>query len=379
MSMTAEVQRIYLLQTSVMQLKGPPTSESFGQLEHALLNDSGDGFDIVRLSLWHKVAFTVLVQLPRLVISLLLLVYGLLWLSHTVSVDALILNACALEMVYNIDEALFKSVLVNIVRVDHCKIDSRRHMYSSQPHRWRSELLHFVAPVAFLLGFVGFARLVFVDTFAENARTAQHHMCGEDLDFVFAFHGVTGMPYFSTLVEASREGNLTEEAEETQRTSQQFRCVFAASRDLIALRAGFPAIYLDAGDDSIMQLLNGQHSTCIENEDRCATRSLSELYRVNTIDDWELDHKFCFDQDLHMAALTQVCTHKDFFDPSFSPVFEYRRSCMEFQELCRCREFTYEFDYRDCAEDVVSASNLSAEWTVLIRQLCPETCLMCHV
>jgi hypothetical protein len=383
MTMTAELQRVYLLQMSVIQLKSSDSDEG-GVREHAVLNDSGDGFDIVALSHRHKIAFTLLIQLPRLLIALSLLLFGLLWLAETVAVDELILNACALEMVYKIDEGLFSSVLVNLVRVDHFRLESRRSIHGPREHaRWLRGLVEFGIPIGFILVLLSSARLSFIGGFTDDVRTAQHYMCGEDLDFVFGFHGVSRMPFFANLPRLGGESRLMTNTQLPEHLEDgQFRCVYAASRDLIAVRAGFPALYLSTSmDPGIIDLMLGNHSSCVDDNPlsraRCSTRRLDELYRVRTIDDWELENQYCHDQPLHIAALSQVCTHQEFFDPSFSPFFENRRTCSDFQELCECKTFTYSKGYRDCSDAGVTGGNLSRDWTMMIRHVCPETCKAC--
>ena len=58
-----------------------------------------------------KVLAVMMVILPRLLIAVFLLWYGMIYLAGTINIDDLLLNAVALEFVKNVDELLFEALV----------------------------------------------------------------------------------------------------------------------------------------------------------------------------------------------------------------------------------------------------------------------------
>merc|ERR1719464_2372369 len=73
--------------------------------------DSASTISIVALTTKTRLTLLILVCLPKLAISLFLLVLGCKWLSATTSFEALVMNTMAMEFVLHVDELLYEAFL----------------------------------------------------------------------------------------------------------------------------------------------------------------------------------------------------------------------------------------------------------------------------
>jgi hypothetical protein len=376
-TVAGEIQRICCLQATLVELLTySPRSSATPAEEDLVINETEDGYDIVRMTNLRKVCATFFVQLPRAAMAIGLLYWGLIWLADTETITDLILNACALAIVSGIDEALFAAVLTNIVPVNRFQFEPRVSKVSrSKRRKWALEMAHFLAPCAFISLFFWVGHYAKLDAFVSYVQIAEDHMCGGDLQFVYASHPVSGMPYFAST--ATQPSNTSE-----QSTIEQLRCVYAAGTDMIALRAGLLPTWAKVPDDVGAQLL-GASSDCTTNGGGvlCPTGTLQFLSLIESLStETYYDGSNCVDQAVHMTVLRSVCLHDIFLDGS--EFFLDRRSCGDFVDICSC---TYHNTEGHCADDetsyaeVIEAHNVTYSWIGVIQALCPKSCNMCKL
>merc|ERR1712059_195729 len=92
----------------ISMARGVRSSSSMGPTKVVALDSSGS-LQLCNLGPLHTV-FAATVILFRIVIAIALLICGLKFLSYTIEIPELLLNAVALEFVLNVDELIFESL-----------------------------------------------------------------------------------------------------------------------------------------------------------------------------------------------------------------------------------------------------------------------------
>lgn len=149
----------------------------------------GSQFSVVSISITRKIAMTMLVSLPRLLIACFLGGYGSLYLISTAGIEDLILNSVALEVVMTIDELIFSAMMPSTVTALMEKTESL------PIRRLPITLLKAVSGgrMVVLGGLVTYIFASELMPMVENMRLSQEYLCSKgDKDFV-AFRRQSGM------------------------------------------------------------------------------------------------------------------------------------------------------------------------------------------
>jgi len=89
-----------------------------------LSQDEGDGEQyVVAFTRWTRFWIFIFVGVPKMGISVILLLLGCEWLSATIQFESLVMNTVAMEFIVQLDEILFEAVLPQTHREDVENID----------------------------------------------------------------------------------------------------------------------------------------------------------------------------------------------------------------------------------------------------------------
>jgi len=110
-----------------------------------ILHGEGDDSRIVGLTCSTKIFIYAFILIPKMVISVCLLLIGAMWLAATDDFADLILNACALEFVISIDEVLFNAFTpfvvkreIGFTRVKMARVAKRLIEETSRKFIWKA-------------------------------------------------------------------------------------------------------------------------------------------------------------------------------------------------------------------------------------------------
>ncbi|CAE8687777.1 unnamed protein product [Polarella glacialis] len=203
LSMSTEIRRTLELATAVLWLPGT----RLGNI-HVDRDRAEDIYVISRLSVAQKAGQLFLVLLPRLIIAVLLLFYGLKWLANTLNVGDIILNACALEIVKNIDEYLFDAIMPHQLRI---VLSNTRYLYEvkfeDQQESVQREGSHCwaVVRIVFIGSVLAGGYFHYVPVLHGKITDFQEYICSGSLSFAWQIHPVTQAIVFTDLNHRSQE------------------------------------------------------------------------------------------------------------------------------------------------------------------------------
>jgi len=371
LSMTTEFRRTFELLTAVLGLQhaGPG-------LDNVVADREEDCMVVERQGYFHKLFCCIVISI-RLVVAVLLLYFGMQFLTHTVAVSDMILNACALEIVKSVDEMLFEAVsAVNIkLLVEHTRL---KFNGSARPDVQMGMVfvrLLFIS-VWFMVGY--FALLL---PFHDNVVQTAAEICGGDKNFAYIIHPVSSLPYFSA---------TTDFAETEYDDPSALQCFYEARYQLILMRAGGPMTDLLSIERNVtlQMIVNGTHSSCNARaegggpRDRtCISQSLGFLktMRSVTADEYYEDPMFCQDQNVHMNVLAQTCTFPKHAESV--PFFGGRSTCADFSEICTCTAQMSTGPGGTCIgpdyAEIQKRYNITVDWIEILQSVCPTSCGMC--
>eukprot|EP00927_Polykrikos_kofoidii_P031350 TRINITY_DN26985_c0_g1_i1.p1 TRINITY_DN26985_c0_g1~~TRINITY_DN26985_c0_g1_i1.p1 ORF type:complete len:779 (-),score=124.95 TRINITY_DN26985_c0_g1_i1:42-2093(-) len=146
--------------------------------------DEDDKVDIVGISRIGKVLALVMVVIPRIVLISILSICGCKYLSQTLSLSDIVLNACGLTFVTDIDE-LVAQVLLSKTMMS--KMESIRPVkYGKARTFLGGPALKDLFRYALAAGIMVFATMYFLMPFASNVSAASQALCGGVQDFSFS-------------------------------------------------------------------------------------------------------------------------------------------------------------------------------------------------
>jgi hypothetical protein len=407
---TAEFLRILKLQHGIMSLQSVGATQAKAGA-HAVMNAEGEGFSIVKMSRLHKTYITLFIQLPRLAIEVMLLGYGLDWLAETVAVSDMILNACALEIVSNIDETLFSALLQYFVQPSNFCVEAE-HPAEKAYIRSRSsrQLALILLPLVFIL--VPFCGKAWPELtrFHESVKYSHEIMCGGDMNFAYGYHGVAGLPIFASLVKEEMEG-MEKKGIMVQVQPLLPSCVFETGREMLLVRGNIsiePRFEDDLKlkdkiepkylkDETIQAKIRGTHSSCSTKPITAMACPVTSVSVTENLDvsmagfEWrELNSVFCLDQPVYIEALTQVCssgnsTHGFRHSDDYPVAFMNRSTCEDFADLCACPMREQHHDICSCHDheekdyaNLIKRHNITYRWIRVIQRFCPVSCGVCE-
>lgn len=318
-------------------------------------------------------------------------------MAYTVSIGDLILNACALEIVKQVDDLIFEAVFsydVGVIlentrfwieKINSDNSDKRSRLArkaSSLPtdtllgkfcaHTWLMQLLR----CFFIAAVFGFSISQFLAPFVGEIKDVEFRMCGEDLDFTVADHPITDLPVFAALVtpDSKNVSNATELGSET------LGCYETAKREVRTIRAGFPSNF------STMERSDVRNGAM--------ERSMSEMHGVVTTNaEGYYKSAGCQDNDFFMSVLQSTCAGSEQIKFKDVPFFHGRTRCADFKPLCgACPNAAEDPDYPeppdsgmhwyDCFEDnftnVIANYSVPFAWILKLQQICPKSCNRCR-
>lgn len=376
LSMTTEIRRAIDVYLAILML---PKMEA----NSPSIFVRNEGSILMGMTRWRKAMLSMLVFLPRFAIAFLLMYYGMQYLAETASVMDLILNACALEIIKNIDELLFEAILSRRfhqgvqsieIHVSHFKstvelmfapettatIDGPTWVSKRQYiHAMMYVRLLFVA-VLMIIGWVDHLEPVYT-----NTLMAKDMICSYDKNFVYAKHPEAILPIFASM------------DVEDNSTSQQ-QCFFASQYDLLAIRSGMEPKFADR-NSTIELLVNGTHHLCkpppnskvsplnCPEQDRVS--KIMEISEMSSSD--YLEGPLCRDQDVQMMVLRQTCLYSEFVEdfPPLERIFSKREMCSDFSESFTCSG-------SGCNERA-NQLGIPLAWLKIVHQICPKSCGYC--
>lgn len=356
--------------------------------------DEGDaGIFMVYATLRHKIVVSIFVFLPRFTVAFALMYFGIEYLADTPAVGELILNACALEVVKNIDELLFEAILTRRfaetvktvqIRVPHRStrlaaiFGPETDAIDKKQRPCKHVFLHMLmytriitVSVILMLGWI-----LFLGPVQESTILAKDALCNHDREFTYVEHPSANLPIFATM---SAEDNST----------VPMQCFYMAKFEMLSIRAGMTPKFIKK-NTTLEQLVNGSHPKCkgkkgvpnsspVSCPETARVSDLASLKGLSQSDFFETPQ--CRDQDVLLAVLRETCLAGDFSSsyPALLHIFNGKRTmCSHFESFCKCTD-----NSRQCGPDSslfkkASQTGITNEWLNVIRGVCPQTCGACQ-
>jgi len=371
LSMTTEFVRTFELAWSVLRL--PNRGRWVGEVE---TDTDEDCYVVIASGVPHKV-FCLAILVLRLTVAFLLLYHGLVWLADTMVVSDLILNACALEIVKNVDEMLFSATFSWETRL---LLSNTRLWYKSEADSIGfakvNRILTFqnflmVCRVGFIVGWFLQAYYIDVMRFRDKAMQIENYVCGGHLDFTYSIVPATEMPAFSML-----KSEENDDIHGHDWPGQQ-KCFYAARYDILLMRAGFPPKFM-RDDPGVKGMLDGTHPHCRgkmhPSVSVCPNGPPGWLagMRLLTRDEY-VQERFCEDSDFLISVVHEVCSLEEFRTP-YTKFLHRRNKCADFRDICGC----YPVGGHNRCQHVQKLQNVTKEWLKLLVGMCPRTCKACR-
>eukprot|EP00928_Gymnodinium_smaydae_P052631 TRINITY_DN3666_c0_g1_i1.p1 TRINITY_DN3666_c0_g1~~TRINITY_DN3666_c0_g1_i1.p1 ORF type:complete len:777 (-),score=131.38 TRINITY_DN3666_c0_g1_i1:237-2567(-) len=387
LSMTQELRRIFELGYGIVML---PLNKSGDN--QVVTDEKEDVYVISRLSLLHKALLLTFVLVPRLVIASMLLRSGSIYLADTLAVSDMILNACALEIVKDVDEYIFEAIMSHKVRE---LVENTRLQCKAASDSLRAAVEENL-PVILRLLFVIIAFVVVFQTslseFAKHVRHFQDWTCANDLNFAWETHPVSGMPMFTDVSPSTNKSEPPSDAAE-------LACWYTTKVLLLELRAGFDVNEYknkQGGllsnkyfhNDTLAQIVRGEHSTCDKTAQPgqtapdCPNMPMAALEELSTMsEDTYLTNPQCSDFEVHYKVLVETCKtdpigYRNFKDSNGN----WRTSCEDVAPLCECPVGMSSPDGGCKPEGDLSVAlkyGVASVWINYFKAICPKSCGRC--
>eukprot|EP00930_Biecheleria_cincta_P045616 TRINITY_DN31440_c0_g1_i1.p1 TRINITY_DN31440_c0_g1~~TRINITY_DN31440_c0_g1_i1.p1 ORF type:complete len:672 (-),score=114.61 TRINITY_DN31440_c0_g1_i1:135-2096(-) len=391
LSMMREIRRSWLLFQAVVSLE---TVGHNAKYSITLGDDGIAGGIVTKLSVMGKIITCCTVIIPRVGIAVSLLVGGQFFLSTSTTVTDLVLNACALEIVKDLDELLFEAIMSShadavmqgtVLRPNH---DNRRYGWLlPEVPELRTKKAFIASQVSIFarlfmaMVFVIAGYFLFLKETVKETEKAAEMTCGRDQDFAYSPHPFGGLPFFS---EVSPE----------KRTVFGLMCYYDAQSQMLQLRAGFEPdeeLFPGLNNATLSELLKGTHPTC---QDRslsppqqdptklnCPQYSLTEMEDMVALGESGLlqDANRCEDQDVSFIFLRSVClSNKTYAERTpMIQLFEDKFRCSDVQKLC-CH--SNKIGAPKCTpSDIPVVNGVKLEYNLAskVTNMCPRTCGLC--
>lgn len=323
----------------------------------SFLHDGVIGGCVRSIDVPRKLAILLSVMLPRLVIALALLIGGQYFLSVSATVEDLVLNACALEIVKDMDELLFQSLMSKHAQAVLVKTFLRVQAKgpAGSAGRW---FVPFLVPevskpltegafwsaqlsgpwrllLCLVLVFGGYWS--FLRETVKEMEEAKRIICENDLNFAFAPHPATGLPLFTQVDDPG------------DRSSQGLQCYHDARYEMVKMRAGFYPELMDVlQDEELYKMVAGTHHRCKDwHPDRqgidpardlaCLTTSSDIVFSVADMDSMQiLQGSNCMDQDVAFMFLRKTCLGNTSYAKATPMInlLRTRDTCADMKDLC---------------------------------------------
>mmetsp|Transcript_20145 Transcript_20145/g.65074 ORF Transcript_20145/g.65074 Transcript_20145/m.65074 type:complete len:456 (+) Transcript_20145:482-1849(+) len=337
LSMTSEIRRICEVGLAIIRLDNAKK----GQVQ-ADVDVGEDVFMIKRKGVINKVVVCVVVLIPRMFIAIILLIYGAIYLANTLAVTDMILNACALEIVKDIDEYLFEAIMSHRVRE---LIEGTRFSYRSPKKETLRGQVEEIVPIMGRLIFVtvvfGIAWAGPLTNFETQVDDFNSWVCEHDLNFAWINHPVIGLPFFTSLDRNLRNISGPIDAE-------QLRCFYQAHSLMLETRSGFTGNPLSDATSGIENTtlaskFRGDHPDCSKtggggHNPTCPNVPVGFMINLASLAASDIySSPDCADYDLHLQVLATTCGP----DKYGSRIFvksdgSVRSECSDFEEFSAC-------------------------------------------
>ncbi|CAE7405041.1 RIB2 [Symbiodinium natans] len=331
------------------------------------------GYIIPAMSNRHKVLLAITVYFPRFLVAVSVMLVGTLFLADTAVVGDLILNACALEIVHNVDELVFEAVcsrklqqMVEKTRIRYVRgrtcmsaLCGPENASEDKTMQCKSQCL-MLFRLSYLSIILFGAWMTTLNPLVSMAEDAYAAICGQNLDFAYISHPAAGLPVFA---------NITSDA-----TAITTKCFYASQYEAIAMRVGFEPQHFPR-NDTLAQLVNGTHESCAMEDNDCPSLSLATLSRLKALSAEIFDAvDLCRDQNVLLQVLRSTCLNETYTSES-AEVLEFNNihSCADVSPYCLCNG-------RACSEGDFEGAlvrPLSWSWVDLLQGMCPGTCNKC--
>jgi len=379
LSMTTEVRRICELSLAILNLSRRTDQKS----PEAYVNDQEDVYMIQRKSVTNKVCLLIFVMGPRLAIAAVLLVYGCIYLANTLAVSDMILNACALEIVKDIDEYLFAATMSHSMRE---LVEGTRLTYKSTPKTSPTHQVEEVGSVCLRIVFITTTFLIAwfgpLASFEASVEDFNAWVCDYDLEFTWMEHPVVGLPFFASL--SSSDLNSTDPSD-----AEMLTCYYKAHTWLLETRAGFtahPLSEMSSGNSTLEDIILGQDPACArrggdDNQAKCPNLSVGGMLSLSGMSASDIyDSELCSDYDYHLQALSDTCHSDQYVGTIFyNEDGSQRTRCAEMADVCNCPETPSEGE--SCEEEqyrpTMQKYQVGFIWIQRIAKVCPGTCGLC--
>eukprot|EP00435_Cladocopium_sp_Y103_P018365 s1393_g4.t1 len=319
--------------------------------------DLRDGkYIITGVSFLQKVLALMVVILPRTLIAVFLMWFGLIYLAGTLNVDDLIVNVMALHFVLQVDEFLFEALvprrMANMVNTMAIQVYVSQHhtLLPSELLRGRVGVSGCLPPesrrglslsiqsfyalfrVLYILAILLASWYYLLQPVQASARNAYEALCGHDTTFTYMLHPVTGTPLFAHV----------DRLEPGRHDREELRCFYAAQYEMVKMRAGFPSDLIPE-NDTLNAMIAGFHPACHFDPSSigaraCPEESLSYFERAKLVGEegFYRNPQECRDQDVFFQVLRGVCSHPKFTQHSAGELDFFREtfSCNDLRNLC---------------------------------------------
>mmetsp|Transcript_11218 Transcript_11218/g.25177 ORF Transcript_11218/g.25177 Transcript_11218/m.25177 type:complete len:586 (-) Transcript_11218:52-1809(-) len=306
---------------------------------------------VKRMRVWQKVGAACLVFIPRLLISVVLAVSGIFFLVATYKVEDIILNACALEIVQNVDEILYEALSSQTVSevVANIKIRSRKPAKLKSMYSWG---VFWYLRFFLIIGTMAYSYSLVVET-KDAISIAYSNLCGEDLSFAYIDHPISGTPVFTSFDTESIQSQRLEE----------LQCFHRAVYHMKQIRAGF-----NAADDFSTALILNQSSDCWADDYSCPELSLAEFRELSSLSGLQVrqDLKYCVDQDAAFYFIKMNCTAEG---GVAGRLLSELSSCSDTKSLFQ--------DGGQCTMNTGDKTAFSPEWCTTIQNVCARSGGLC--
>lgn len=302
-----------------------------------------------------KIVLSIFVLFPRFGISIILLIAGIFFLGETYSIEDVILNACALEIVKCVDELLFEALTSKPMQ----KIAERSSLVYRVKQGAARVWLPWLARMVLVIALMVFGVKLANDMTATLDFVAER-VCGHQTQFVHSAHPISGLPTFSSFSEDDVKAERLDE----------LKCYYRAEYHMLEVRAGF-----DASDENLTNLVSGTSDLCNDSTVQCPEYSITE-FRIleSTVRGQALQSsKWCKDQEVAFKFIARNCSDNDAEVSDVVRRFFSRRS--------RCSQTASIFAQGgDCHSSTITGpTTLSPDWCHIIKNVCPLTANICNL
>jgi len=327
----------------------------------ATLKSSGDNvYTLHQLSMAQKVGVVLLMALPRMAVASLLTVAGIQFLGYSESVSDLILNACALNVIKDVDELVFETLSSRSLKEKVGGTSVELQADTGNVFITSHQVTFFVRLILVLglslYGYYGLLEIV-----ASRVQAVDTNVCSNDLEWAWTTHPLSSMPVFVSVSSDSVKSDRLDE----------LSCLYQAKYQMLKVRGGFTT-------STLKDNVSGDASACTNNRGQCSGFSMAFFRELKdlTASSIKTQHtSYCVDQDTAYTFLRSACMDHASDRP--------RNLTKKLQASVDCSGLA---GWADCPNGattclpgatVANGNGVSPDWITLLQGICPKTLGMC--